>query len=101
MCAVIRRDLSPDHRWAGNIRELEQCVRRVLLTRQCAVDPGEAPTAAPSALTEEIAAERLSADQLLARYCAILYERRGSYADVAGITQLDPRTVKKYVMQAG
>ena len=36
--------------------------------------------------------------ELLARYCAMLYQRLGSYAAVAERTGLDPRTARKYVL---
>ncbi len=35
--------------------------------------------------------------ELLARYCAMLYRRLGTYAEVAKRTGLDPRTARKYV----
>ena len=41
----------------------------------------------------------LDADGLLAGYCAMLYAQTQSYKDVAAATQLDPRTVKKYLLQ--
>ena len=39
----------------------------------------------------------LTAEDLLARYCALLYDHRKNYVEVARITGLDRRTVKKYV----
>jgi hypothetical protein len=35
---------------------------------------------------------------MLARYCAMLYRRLGSYTAVAERTGLDPRTSRKYVL---
>ena len=44
----------------------------------------------------------LTGEALLARYCALLYERFGTYEEVARRADLDRRTVKKYVlMQSG
>ena len=37
------------------------------------------------------------ARELLARYCALLYERLGTYEAVAQRTGLDRRTAKKHV----
>jgi len=40
----------------------------------------------------------ISAQRLLQNYCQSLYECHGSYEAVARITQLDRRTVKKYIV---
>ncbi len=80
--------------WPGNVRELEQTVRRVILNGDCAVEQRGGPTA-----TWLDAADKgsLSAHDLLAAYCRMLYDRHRSYEDVASITQLNWRTVKKYI----
>lgn len=36
-------------------------------------------------------------EQLLAGYCSLLYKRYGTYEEVRRRTELDRRTVKKYV----
>src|SRR5438094_922101 len=98
---VLKRDLPPDYAWPGNVRELEQAVRRVLLTGRY---PPE--LAAPAAhdgeerLIAQLRAGGLTADELLAGYSAMLYQRLGSYAAVAERTALDPRTSRKYVLSA-
>jgi DNA-binding NtrC family response regulator len=83
--------------WPGNVRELEQAVRRILLTRRY-----EAESAAPSPdrttqLTAALAAGSLDADSLLGGYCALQYERHGNLEEVARRTNLDRRTVKRYL----
>jgi hypothetical protein len=40
---------------------------------------------------------RIDAEGLLAGYCTLLYERHGTYEEVARRTALDRRTVKKYI----
>jgi len=99
---AISRDLPPDYPWPGNVRELEQVVRRVLLTGRADLpSAGLSQTAfGSSPYMEMIRNGSLNADQVMAGYCAQLYDRLGSYADVAARTELDPRTVKKYVAQA-
>lgn len=94
---ALRRDLGEDYPWPGNVRELEQAVRRILLTGHYA---GSAPTKAPdlrSELMAGIEAHSLDADRLLGGYCALLYEKHGSLEAVARATNLDWRTVKKYL----
>jgi sigma-54 specific flagellar transcriptional regulator A len=93
---VLRRDLGAAHHYAGNVRELEQCVRRVLLTGSCALN--ETRAAPATALVLE--SDTPSAEQLIARYCADLHRKTGSYVEVARITGLDRRTVKKHVDNA-
>lgn len=95
--AAIERDLGLTYGWPGNVRELEQCVRRVLLTRRCMPDPTAAPPPVDP-LQAHLEAGTLTARQLLDRYCALLYERHGTYEKVARITDLDRRTVKKHVI---
>ena len=46
---------------------------------------------------DEAAEGRLTADELLGHYCRQLYDRHGSYEEVARRTALDRRTVKKHV----
>ena len=92
--AVVRRDIPDDYPWPGNVRELEQAVRRVLLAQRCRPESSGSGEGAWSARMEEGA---LTAQQLLAEYCAMLHRRFGTYEEVARRTELDRRTVKKYV----
>ena len=97
---AIEAGIPPGYGWPGNVRELEQCVRRVLLTGRCGTDSG-APAHGPAGgLLAEIEQGNLEAREVTARYCAMLYERHGTYEEVARISGLDRRTVRKYVMQA-
>ncbi len=101
--ATLTRDLGPDYPFQGNVRELEQCVRRVLLTGQCKHEARGAQVAQAGSNKPTVPAEALlarlecTADELVARYCAALYARAQSYVDVARITGLDRRTVKKFI----
>ncbi len=97
---VVRRDLPKDYPWPGNVRELEQCVRRVLLTGTFSPDPAAGAHAeASDDFVERVREGTLEARDLLAHYCALLHARHGTYEEVARITGLDRRTVKKYVQQ--
>jgi DNA-binding NtrC family response regulator len=95
---AIGRTLGPDYAWPGNVRELEQCVRRILLTHTYAGD-SRPRQAAGDALRDGIEAGTLTAGELLRRYCRLLYDRHGTYEEVARITNLDRRTAKKYVAE--
>ena len=94
---ALERGLPRGYPWPGNVRELEQAVRRILLTGRYAADIAEAARDEETALVEKLRAGELAATELLARYCAMLYRRFGTYAEVAKRTGLDPRTTRKYV----
>jgi MoxR-like ATPase len=97
---TLHASLPRGYAWPGNVRELEQAVRRILLTGRYAGDAAEAAADGTQKLAQELAAGTLTADDLLGRYCAQLYRRLGTYAEVAARVGLDPRTTRKYV-QAG
>jgi hypothetical protein len=98
--AWIRRELGSDYPWPGNVRELEQCVRNIIVRgsyrplgehRAAALDPA-------SRVGAEVVEGNLSADDVLDRYCTLLYHRCGSYVAAAEILELDRRTVKRRVL---
>ena len=96
---ALRRDLPADYQWPGNVRELEQAVLRILLTGRYG---GESAVASAEAdFWRQAQAGVLDARSLLARYCALLYQRCGHYEEVARRTGLDRRTVRKYLHAAG
>jgi DNA-binding NtrC family response regulator len=107
---VLGEELGPEHRWPGNVRELEQRVRRIIVTRRSLVRPEAREWSEPScgpeiggavgALAEEMDAESLGGRELLGRYCALLYERHGSYREVGRISGFDRRTVRRYVEES-
>ena len=98
---ALRRDLPPDYAWPGNVRELEQAVRRILLTGSYRpANLAQEGRDVEERLVARMREGRLSAEELLSGYSALLYERLGSYAAVAERTGLDPRTSRKYVLSA-
>jgi transcriptional regulator with PAS, ATPase and Fis domain len=98
---TILEGVGPDYPWPGNVRELEQAVKRVILTGRYVPDGGaETREDEEGRIAEKIGAGTISAEELLASYCAMLYRRHGTYEEVARRARLDRRTAKKYV-QAG
>jgi transcriptional regulator with PAS, ATPase and Fis domain len=97
---ALAAQLPHGYGWPGNVRELEQAVRRILLTGRYAGDIADPAPAAEERLVQQLKAGQLTADELLAGYCARLYRQLGTYAEVAQRVGLDPRTTRKYV-QAG
>ena len=94
---TIGQQLSADYSWPGNVRELEQCVRRILLNQQYGGDTLSGRRSDTETLDSLLLEGEYTAQQLLARYCGLLYQRLGTYGAVAVRTGLDRRTVKKYV----
>ena len=94
----IEEYLDPQYEWPGNYRELEQCVRNILIrkeyqpsrwtNRQRGVD-----------LFGEAREGKLTASELLSRYCTLVYAQTGSYEETARRLEMDRRTVKAKVNQ--
>jgi len=92
----IEANLGPDYAWPGNYRELEQCVKNVLIRRDYRPS-GAGSTGALEEFAEQIRAGRLTADELLGRYVTLVYSRTRSYEAAARQLGLDRRTVKAKV----
>lgn len=97
--AWIDTHMGDDYEWPGNIRELEQCVRNVMIRK--AYHPprsgpgrggdGDDPVASVAASMRR---GSLTADELLRKYCTMVYKSTGSYEAAAKRLKLDRRTVK-------
>ncbi|TWT37091.1 Transcriptional regulatory protein ZraR [Posidoniimonas corsicana] len=96
----IADHLPPDYPWPGNIRELEQCVRNVLVRREYAPRPNHQTRRPelPGWLAGADAGE-LTADELLRRYCTAVYARLDNYEQTAKRLGLDRRTVRSKIDQ--
>ncbi len=88
----IGQNLPRDYAWPGNYRELEQCVRNVVIRRS--YRPLETSGSAEDDLVTAFRNGRLTAEELLARYAAQVYQMTGSYEEAARRMGLDRRTVK-------
>jgi len=95
--AVLRRDLPDSYPWPGNVRELEQAVRSIMLTGGYSGDVVPAARDSDDELAQRVQDGSLGAEELLQRYCLLLYRRHGTYEEVARRSGLDRRTAKKYV----
>ena len=80
----ILRDVGKDYPWPGNVRELEQAIKRLILTghyRPKALRPNH--RTADDRLAFGIKNAHFDGESLLAEYCASVYERFGTYEEVA------------------
>jgi transcriptional regulator with AAA-type ATPase domain len=94
--AWIEQNLEPGYPWPGNYRELEQCVKNVLIRRD--YRPSRAAASDPAAeLAQDLRTIRLSAEELLSRYCTMAYRQLGTYEAAASRLGLDRRTVRSKI----
>ncbi len=92
----IRQQIGLDYSWPGNVRELEQCVRNVLVRGK--YSPPRAPTVSLNeSLSHDVSTGALTIDELLRRYCTLVYSQAGTYEEAARRLQVDRRTVKARV----
>jgi hypothetical protein len=89
----INENLGDKYPWPGNYRELDQCVKNVLIRRDYR------PSRTAHTLQEDLDAGRFTADELVSHYAAMVYHRTGSYEETARILGIDRRTVKAKVEQ--
>ena len=96
---ILTQEVGTDYQWPGNVRELQQAVKRIILTGRYQGEQAlkKNGTEVTDSLTAGIKNGRFDAETLLAEYCATIYERYGTYEEVARLTKLDRRTAKKYV----
>lgn len=92
----VRKHLGREYAWPGNFRELEQCVRNVLIRHEYR-PPEVGARSETERLAEDLGAGSLTADELLRRYCSIVYSRTRNLEETARRLKLDRRTVKSKV----
>lgn len=93
---AIETDLGKDYPWPGNIRELEQCVRNVMIRKEYQPPRSKQleDRTARQQLLAAIDAGTLTADALLQAYCTLVYSQNDSYEATARRLGIDRRTVK-------
>jgi hypothetical protein len=89
---VVLESLGAAYAWPGNMRELEQCVRNVLVHGE--YRPRLIPASDADGLAAAIRAGALSAEALLQRYVAVVYNTAGTLHEAARRLGLDSRTVR-------
>lgn len=91
----IAKNLPSNYDWPGNYRELEQCVRNVII--RGSYQPGTAGSVDGDAFWSDFREGRLKADEVLSYYAALVYRQKGSYEEAARTLAVDRRTVKARV----
>lgn len=88
----IAENLGDRYPWPGNYRELEQCVRNLMIRRE--YRPARSPRPTRDGIFDAALRGELPVDTLLQRYCTLVYSQTGSYEATARRIGLDRRTVK-------
>jgi transcriptional regulator with AAA-type ATPase domain len=96
VAAWIATHLPRGYAWPGNYRELEQCVRNVII-RGTYLPVAHAASASEDTWIRRFRLGEFTADELLARYAAEVYRLTGSYEEAARRMKVDRRTVKAKV----
>jgi len=94
----ISKQMPPNYDWPGNFRELEQCVRNVMVHGE--YYPHQQNTAPSENLPNWLHNSlngRLSLNELCAAYIHQEYQRSPQLAEVGLRLKIDPRTVRKYL----
>jgi transcriptional regulator with PAS, ATPase and Fis domain len=93
--SYIEQHIGMTYAWPGNVRELEQCVRNILIRGEYhALGKSESPE---RDLTRQLAEGSLTVDELIGRYCTLIYAKTGSYQETARRLGVDRRTIKTRV----
>nr|WP_261360767.1 sigma 54-interacting transcriptional regulator [Aeoliella straminimaris] len=95
----VSKNLGKDYAWPGNIRELEQCVRSIMIRGNYVPSGRKTPTEqAPVArFLKSVEDGDFSRDELLSAYFSLVYSRSGSYRAAGRRLGVDWRTVKEIV----
>jgi transcriptional regulator with GAF, ATPase, and Fis domain len=92
----IDQNLPKNYAWPGNIRELEQCIRNILVRNE--YHPPQESTIEPAdKFTSQLRGLQLTADELLSWYCTLVFAETGSYSETARRLKLDRRTVQRKI----
>ncbi len=94
--AWIRANLGDDYEWPGNFRELEQCIRNVMIRGSYTPSPlrSKASDPARKLFAEGVANADLTLAEVIRHYTSLVYARTGSYNDAGERLGINWRTVK-------
>jgi transcriptional regulator with PAS, ATPase and Fis domain len=95
----IKTHLPRDYHWPGNYRELEQCVRNVVIRQSYRPMEPRQSESAEEVFFSNYRAGRLKLAEVVSHYVAQVYRQTGTYEEAAQILELDRRTVKTKVQE--
>jgi transcriptional regulator with AAA-type ATPase domain len=93
----IEQSVGRDYAWPGNMRELEQCVRNLLIHGQYLPPRAPQKLDALDSLLQSMRSAEATLDEVVSKYSNWVYTRERSYARAGEILGVDRRTVAKHV----
>lgn len=95
----IRECVGPAYHWPGNIRELEQCIRNVVIRGEYSPAGilNEKADDQIEKLADQIRNSAISAEELVTAYCKFDYQKTKNYEETGRRLELDRRTVKSKI----
>ncbi len=93
----IEQSVGLEYVWPGNMRELEQCVRNVLIHGHYGPPALSGPSDGLEGLFERMRSTDAALDEVTAAYSAWAYARTGSYTSAGRALGVDRRTIAKHV----
>ena len=92
----IERNVPPDYPWPGNMRELDQCVRNLLIHGHYLppTRPGRQEGLEP--LFQDMRGSKADLDRVVETYVRWAYSQHGSYTGAGEALGIDRRTVAKH-----
>lgn len=99
VAAWIRDHLPKNYSWPGNYRELEQCVRNIVIRQSYRPMRNTRANSDDGDFFDAFRAGQLKVSELIAYYAALVYRHTGSYETAAQRLGLDRRTVKAKVQE--
>jgi transcriptional regulator with AAA-type ATPase domain len=95
----IENHLPKNYNWPGNYRELEQCVRNIVIRKSYRPMRDAQAESTNDPFYEDFRTGRLKVSEVIAYYAALVYRQTGSYEIAAKQLDLDRRTVKAKVQE--
>lgn len=95
----VHENLGADYPWPGNIRELEQCVRSIMVRGSYSPTKRRSSPEGSRVVKFLGAVKRgeLTREELLTGYFSLVYSKSGSYRAAGRLLGIDWRTVKEVV----
>lgn len=94
--SLIQQKLPDDYSWPGNFRELEQCVRNLLIRRDYRPMTFSQDCRLKT-FSERVVTGDLPTEELLRYYYTLVYRKEGNFRAAADILGVDWRTVRDKV----
>jgi transcriptional regulator with PAS, ATPase and Fis domain len=90
----------PDYAWPGNVRQLEVCVRGVMMRSRCRRPPATARADAPEELLRDLREGKLSLRDAQRVYTTLVYAETNNLAETARRLEIERHSVPAKIDRA-